>query len=156
MSQHVISFHYKLTGKDGKNLDASEQGHPLIFLSGAGQIIPGLEDVLVAMDLGEQKTVTVPAAQAYGAYNSQLIYKVKTAQLPKPNVQVGDMFEVGSEEQYAPVRVVEVSGEDVTLDGNHPLAGQDLTFFVEMVQKREATPEEITHGHAHGTGGCHH
>ncbi len=156
MSQQVVSFHYKLTNHNGEQLDASQEGHPLIFLSGVGQIIPGLEEILMDMKTGEQKTVTVPAADAYGAYNDKLIYKIKTSQLPTPDVKVGDMFEVGSEDQYAPVRVVKVSGEDVTLDGNHPLAGQNLTFFVHLTAKRAPTQEEITHGHVHGTGGCHH
>ena len=156
MPQQVISFHYKLTDKDGKQLDASQAGHPLVFLCGAGQIIPGLESVLAAMNTGDKKTVTVPAKEAYGEYNSQLIYKVKSSQLPKAGVQIGDMFEVGNGEQYSPVSVVKVEGEDITLDGNHPLAGQDLTFAVEIAEKRPATPEELTHGHVHGAGGCHH
>lgn len=158
MSQtpQVISFNYKLTDSAGQQLDASQPGHPLIFLAGAGQIIPGLEETLVGMETGQQKTVTVPAAEAYGDYNDKLIYKVKASQLPKADVQVGDMFEVGGGDQYSPVKVTQVNGEDITLDGNHPLAGQDLTFFVEIVQKRDATQEEITHGHVHGTGGCQH
>ena len=156
MAQSVISFNYKLTDKSGKELDASQPGHPLVFMSGSGQIIPGLEKILIEMNPTDKKTITVPAQDAYGVYNNQLIYKVKLSQLPKPDVKVGDMFEAGSGEQYFPVSVVDIEGEDVTLDGNHPLAGQDLTFAVEIVEKREATQEEKTHGHVHGAGGCHH
>jgi len=154
--QQVISFNYILTDKSGKQLDASQPGHPLVFLSGAGQIIPGLENILSAMGKGGQKTVTIPAKEAYGEYNEQLIYKVKSSQLPRADVKVGDMFEVGSGEQYFPVSVTAVAGDDITLDGNHPLAGQDLTFAVDIVEKRTATPQELAHGHVHGAGGCHH
>lgn len=154
--QQVISFHYRLTDTQGAQLDASQEGHPLIFLTGAGQIIPGLEEVLVGMEKGAKKTVTVPAKEAYGEFDSKLIYKVKTAQLPKKDVQVGDMFEAGSGEHYTPVRVTVVEGDDVTLDANHPLAGQDLTFAVEIADTRPATPEEVVHGHPHGAGGCQH
>lgn len=155
MSQ-VIGFHYQLTDKTGKQIDASQEGHPLIFLSGAGQIIPGLESVLVEMKVSQKKTVTVPAQDAYGVYNDQLIYKVKKSQLPKPDLAIGDMFEIGGGEEYQPAGVTAIDGEDVTLDGNHPLAGQDLTFAVEITEKRPATAEELTHGHPHGAGGCHH
>ena len=153
---HVISFHYRLTDKSGKQIDASQEGRPLIFLAGSGQIIPGLESVLIAMDVTQKKTVTVPAKDAYGEYNDKLIYKVKRSQLPKLDLAIGDMFEVGGGEEYMPVGVTAIDGDDVTLNGNHPLAGQDLTFAVEIVEKRPATAEEITHGHPHGQGGCHH
>ncbi len=153
---HVISFHYRLTDKSGKQLDVSQDGHPLIFLSGSGQIIPGLESVLVAMEVSQKKTVTVLAKDAYGEYNDQLIFKVKRSQLPKPDLAIGDMFEAGGGDQYMPVGVTAIDGDDVTLNGNHPLAGQDLTFEVSIVSKRPATAEEISHGHPHGTGGCHH
>ncbi len=156
MAQQVISFHYKLTDKGGKLLDASQADRPLIFCSGTGQIIPGLENILTVMAAGEQKTVTVPAKDAYGIHNPALIYKVRRDQLPKPDLKLGDMFEVGQGEQYFPVSVVEIDGEDITLDGNHPLAGQDLTFAVNMVSIRSATTEEISHGHVHGVGGCEH
>ena len=156
MSAQVITFHYRLTDKAGKQIDASEPNRPLVFLSGVGQIIPGLEVILMDMKAGDKKTVTVPAKEAYGEHNPQLIYKVKSAQLPKPDVQIGDMFEVGSNEQFYPVTVMSIAGDDITLDGNHPLAGQDLTFDVDMVSLREATVEEVSHGHVHGAGGHHH
>ncbi len=156
MSQQVISFNYTLTDKSGKQLDVSEPGHPLIFISGSGQIIPGLENVLLGLKAGDTKTIVVPAKDAYGEHNPELIYKVKSSQLPKPDVQVGDMFEVGSAEQYFPVTVAAIEGEDITLDGNHPLSGQELTFAVEIVEKRPATTQELEHGHVHGAGGCNH
>lgn len=156
MSKHVISFHYVLTDKNYQVIDQSQQGHPLIFLSDSGQIIPGLETVLLGLNPGDKHTVTVAAKDAYGVYHEQLVYKVNKAKLPTPDVKVGDMFEAGDGQGMMVVNVVEVNGDEVTLDANHPLAGQDLTFAVEMVEKRLATPEEVAHGHVHGAGGCHH
>ena len=156
MAPQVISFKYTLTDKSGKVLDQSQEGHPLVFISGSGQIIPGLEHTLVAMDSGSRKTITVPAQDAYGLRNSQLVYKVSRKELPLADIKIGDLFEVGQGEHVRPVSIVAIDEDQVTLDGNHPLAGQDLTFAVEIVSKRSATPEEISHGHAHGTGGCHH
>ncbi len=95
----MISFHYTLTDKDGKTIDASQPGHPLIFMTGVGQIIPGLETILLTMDQGAKKTVTIPSKEAYGDYNAQLIYKVEKSKLPHQDIKIGDMFEVGEGEQ---------------------------------------------------------
>ncbi len=156
MIKQVIAFHYILTDKDGKTIDASQKERPLIFMSATGQIIPGLENILIAMKKGDKKTVTIPAKEAYGERDNQLIYKVDRSKLPTPDIKIGDMFEVGEGEQFSPVSIVGITGDEVTLDGNHPLAGQDLTFAVEIVEIRPATPEEVVHGHVHGAGGCHH
>ena len=156
MTPLVITFHYTLTDKNGKVLDQSQKERPLIFMSGSGQIIPGLESVLIAMDAGAKKTITVPAKDGYGEHNSTLIHKVSRKELPSQEIKVGDMFEVGQGEQFFPVAVTAIDGDQVTLDGNHPLADQDLTFAVEITAKRPATADEISHGHAHGAGGCQH
>ena len=156
MSNQVISFDYVLTAKGGKVLDASPKGRPLKFISGLGQIIPGLETVLLEMEPAQKKTVTIGASDAYGVYNDQLIYKVDRAKLPSPEIKVGDMFEVGERGQFSPVTITAINGDEITLDGNHPLAGEDLTFAVEIVDKSEATPEELSHGHLHGGAGCCH
>ena len=156
MSHQVISFDYVLTAKGGQVVDASTKGNPLIFLSGMGQIIPGLETILLAMGPSEKKTVTIAAQEAYGVYDERLIYKVDRSKLPTPEIKIGDMFEVGQDEHFSPVTVRAINGDEITLDGNHPLAGEDLTFAVEIVEKRPATPEELTHGHVHGAGHCHH
>ncbi len=156
MSKEVISFHYTLTDKDQKVIDSSSEGAPLIFMTGSGQIIPGLENILLQMNLNEKKKVTVPAKDAYGAYNQTLVYKVPRSKLPAAQIQVGDVFEAGNGQKSFPVSVISIEKDEVTLDGNHPLAGQDLTFEVEIVEKRTATVEEVAHGHAHGAGSCHH
>lgn len=156
MSNQVVSFDYVLTAKGGKVIDASGKGKPLVFISGLGQIIPGLETILLGMQLLEKKTVTIEAREAYGNYDQSLIYKVDRSKLPSAEIQVGDMFEVGQDGHFSPVTITAIKGNEITLDGNHPLAGEDLTFAVEIVDKRPATAEELSHAHVHGTGGCHH
>ncbi len=168
MSNQVISFDYVLTAKGGQVkrpncsdgepvvIDASVKGKPLVFISGLGQIIPGLETILLEMQPQEKKTVTIEAKDAYGIHDDKLIYKVDRAKLPAPEIKIGDMFEVGQDGHFAPVTITAINGTEITLDGNHPLAGEDLTFAVEIVDKRPATTEEMTHGHVHGAGGCHH
>src|SRR5580698_6591123 len=156
MSNQVISFDYVLTAKGGKVIDASTKGKPLIFISGLGQIIPGLETILLDMEPTQKKTVTIEAKEAYGIHDERLIYKVDRSKLPSADIHVGDMFEVGEGENFAPVSITAINGDEITLDGNHPLAGEDLTFAVEIVEKRPATSEELAHGHVHGAGGCHH
>jgi FKBP-type peptidyl-prolyl cis-trans isomerase SlyD len=156
MAKHVISFQYTLTNKTGEALDASEPGHPLIFMTGSGQIIPGLEEILIEMNKTDKKTVTIPAKDAYGEYDERLIYKVDRAKLPTQDLKVGDMFEAGEGEHFFPVSVRKIEGNEIVLDGNHPLAGQDLTFAVEIADKRLATADEVAHGHVHGAGGCAH
>ena len=156
MSNQVMSFDYVLTAKGGKVIDASTKGKPLIFITGLGQIIPGLENVLLQMEPTQKKTVTIEAKEAYGIHDDRLIYKVDRSKLPNADIKVGDMFEVGEGDNFSPVTITAINGEEVTLDGNHPLAGEDLTFAVEIVEKRPATKEELAHGHVHGAGGCHH
>jgi FKBP-type peptidyl-prolyl cis-trans isomerase SlyD len=152
-SHQVIAFHYKLTDVAGKVLDQSEAGEPLAFMTGTGQIIPGLESVLVTMKTGDKRRVEVEAKDAYGERELGNIMNVKRSQLPEGDVKVGDMFHGPNGEV---VTVTAVSLESVTLDANHPLAGQKLIFDVEIDTIRAATNEEIAHGHAHGADGHHH
>jgi FKBP-type peptidyl-prolyl cis-trans isomerase SlyD len=156
MNSQVISFDYVLTARGGQVVDASAKGKPLIFISGMGQIIPGLEAILLQMKPLEKKTVTIEAKDAYGIYDKTLIYKVDRSKLPASEIKTGDMFEVGQGGEFMPVTITVIDGNEITLDGNHPLAGEDLTFAVEVVQIRPATAEELAHGHVHGAGGCHH
>ena len=156
MNNQVVTFDYVLTAKGGQVIDASAKGKPLIFISGLGQIIPGLETILLEMEPAQKKTVTIEAKEAYGVFDERLIYKVDRSKLPTPEIKVGDMFEVGQEDHFSAVSITAINGDEITLDGNHPLAGEDLTFAVEIVEKRPATAEELAHGHVHGAGGCHH
>ena len=152
----VITFHYTLADKDGKVIDSSQGQNPLIFLEGSGQIIPGLETVVIQMNKGEKKDIKVPYKDAYGPYDQTLVYQIPREKFPNPNIKVGDMFQVGSEDQYRVMTVLEINDKEISLDGNHPLAGQDLNFSIEITDKRDATPEEVSHGHIHGPDGHHH
>lgn len=153
----VVSFHYTLKDTKGNVLESSFGEEPLFFLEGGGQIIPGLESAITGMQKGEKKSVAVKADEAYGEYEKELVVQVPRAQIPKQDVEVGDRFHADSGQGHTQVVVVTaVSDSHVTVDGNHPLAGQDLHFDVEIADVREATKEELEHGHAHGGDGHHH
>ncbi|AHF91785.1 peptidylprolyl isomerase [Opitutaceae bacterium TAV5] len=140
---NVISFHYTLRGPDGRVLDTSIGGQPLSYLEGAGQIIEGLEEALRELACGTRTSVHVPAARAYGERDDAQVQRVPRNQLPvEGEIRVGDQFQTGPEAWDPVVTVQAVEGDDVLLDANHPLAGLDLTFDVEVVSTRPATPGE--------------
>jgi len=153
----VVTFHYTLRDPTGRVLDSSAGGEPITYLEGAGQIIDGLDQRLRAAEAGAKARVQVPAAQAYGERDPAQVQRVKRAVLPvEGEMHVGDTFQAG-DDRYAPtVTVVALEGDEVLLDANHPLAGVDLTFDVEIVSARPANPDELRHGHAHGAGGSGH
>lgn len=155
MSNQVITFHYKLTNVEGDVLDQSLGGEPLVFMSGIGHLIEGLEKELTQMSVGDKKVVNVAAAEAYGEREEQLVQQVERSQLPE-DLEVGMQFSVGEENSPLIVTVIDFNDEEVTLDGNHPLAGEALTFDVELIAKRDATADEVAHGHVHGEGGHMH
>ncbi|NUM88543.1 MAG: peptidylprolyl isomerase [Bdellovibrionales bacterium] len=153
----VISIHYTLTNDSGEELDSSRGGTPLTYLEGVGNIIPGLEEEVAKLQKGDAKTVKVKAADAYGEKRSDLVMEVPRSQFPPDvEIKVGDRFQT-QHGPHAPIfQVRKVTETHVMIDGNHPLAGVDLTFAVEVTEIRPATDEEITHGHAHGPDGHHH
>lgn len=155
MKQRVLSFNYTLKDKNGQVLDASNQG-PLSFLEGSGQIIPALEAQLSGMLIGQKKNVKLAAKDAYGEQDPKMKMDVPKEELSHLQIELGSFLQLELQDQTKVVRVAEITEKHVTLDGNHPLAGQDLEFDIEMVDSRDATPEEIAHGHAHGPGGHHH
>ncbi len=157
LNPRVVSFHYTLKNKAGEQLESSFGSEPLMFLEGSGQIIPGLEQAIKDLKAGDKKVITVPAADAYGEIEADMIVEVPKEKLPKPDVAVGDRFHADAGDGHAQVvQVTKVSDTHVTIDGNHPLAGEELTFEVEIDSTREATKEELQHGHAHGPGGHNH
>ena len=156
MQPNVVSFHYTLKDAKGQTLESSFGEEPLSYLEGVGQIIQGLEDALKGLKAGDKKSVHVPAAQAYGEFSQDLIVEVPKENIPKKDVEVGDRFHADSGGGSQVVTVTKVTDSHVTVDGNHPLAGQDLNFDVEINEVREATADEVQHGHAHGPGGHHH
>ena len=147
----VVSMHYKLTDDSGNLLDSSEGAEPLTYLQGAGNIIPGLERALVGKVEGDSLQVRVEAAEGYGEIVSDMIQTVdKSAFEGVEAIEVGMSFEAqGSDGSVQHIVVKQVEGDEVTVDGNHPLAGVTLTFDIEIVSVREAKAEEIDHGHAH-------
>lgn len=156
MSQNVISFHYTLKDKEGNLIDTSDGQPPLAFLVGSGHIIPGLENELVNMNVGDKKDIEVKSADGYGEVREDLIVDVQRSQFGDQEIEIGMQFQI-NEEPNAPIFAIqEIDGDKITLNGNHPLAGTDLFFNVEITEKRAATEEEIAHGHAHGPGGHHH
>ncbi len=139
----LLTFHYTLRDASGRVLDTSRGAAPMPFVEGTGQIIEGLEAPLVQMAAGEHRTVVVPPEQGYGLREADLVQKVPKARLPVDDVKVGDQFQTGPDRQAPVVTVVSIEGEEVLLDANHPLAGQELHFEVELVSARPATPAEL-------------
>lgn len=159
VTQRVIAFHYTLRNPAGEVLDSSSGSEPLRFLEGAGQIIPGLEEQLVLLQVGDKRTVQVAAARAYGEVDPSLMLEVPKERLGADReLSVGDQFATrGPDGEPGGVfTVVKLEGESVTLDGNHPLAGVDLSFEIEIMSMRDATAAELSHGHAHDGAGHHH
>ena len=149
----VVTIHYTLRDEADKVIDSSSGGEPLAYLHGHGNIIPGLERELAGKSVGERLTVRVPAAEGYGEYDRALVQKVPRRALKGiASLKVGMRLQAG----HQPVTVTHIAGDMVTLDGNHPLAGQNLNFEVEITAVRPATEEELAHGHVHGAGGHHH
>ncbi|MDC7235890.1 MAG: peptidylprolyl isomerase [Spirochaetales bacterium] len=154
----VVSIDYILRNKKGDVIDASGNGEPLVYLHGTGALIPGLENELAGKKAGDKLTVTVEPKDGYGEHMPQLIQK-----LPRENFQGVETLEVGMEFEATGanghimvVRIDEIEGDEVTINGNHPLAGMTLEFEVGIADVREATAEEIEHGHVHGEQGHHH
>jgi FKBP-type peptidyl-prolyl cis-trans isomerase SlyD len=139
----LLTFHYTLRDAGGRVLDTSRGGEPMPFIEGSGQIIDGLEEPLRQMAAGEKRTVVVPPERGYGLREAELVQKVPKANLPVGGVKVGDQFQTGPDRQAPVVTVVAIEGDEVMLDANHPLAGQELHFEVELVAVRAATPAEL-------------
>ena len=147
----VVSIDYILHDAGGKLLDSSDEGDPLVYLHGNENIIPGLERQLEGKTTGEKLTCVVPAADGYGERNEELVLKVNKSEFgPDADVTPGMQFEARGEDGAQIVTVVKIEGDEVTIDANHPLAGEALHFQVSVVDVREATPEELEHGHVHG------
>ena len=148
----VVKFHYTLKDKEtGEILDSSQQyGEPLSILIGANNIIPGLERQMEGMEVGEKKTIEVKAEEAYGAKDENLVQKVPREYFQGIELQKGMPLQAQTPEgQIINLIVVDFNDKEVIVDMNHPLAGKDLVFDVEIVDVRDATLEELSHGHAH-------
>lgn len=151
----VVSMNYTLKDDAGQVLDASN-GEPLSYLQGHGNIIPGLERELAGLKPGDSKHVTVQPEEAYGQYNPELKFELPMEQFGGDKPEPGAMVQLQSPAGALMATIEKVDASMVTLDANHPLAGQQLHFDVEITEVRDATPEEIQHGHPHGPNGHHH
>lgn len=147
----VVSMHYTLTDDNGNVLDSSEGSDPLSYLHGVGNIIPGLEKALIGKMADDALQVTVAPAEGYGEKIPELMQKVdKAAFQGVENLEPGMAFEAqGENGEVQRVVIAGIDGDEVTVDGNHPLAGVTLIFDVKIVSVRDATEEEISHGHVH-------
>ncbi len=153
----VVYIDYTLTNDAGEVLDTSEGREPLAYLHGAQNIIPGLERELEGHGKGDSLNVTVEPADGYGEYSEQLTQVVPRSMFEGVDeIEVGMQFQAETPGGVQVIRIAAVDGENITIDGNHPLAGQRLNFAVTVTDVRDATAEELQHGHVHGPGGHHH
>ncbi|MEY4210562.1 MAG: hypothetical protein RLZ92_942 [Pseudomonadota bacterium] len=151
----AVSFHYTLTNNSGEQLDSSIGSEPLLYLHGAGNIIPGLEAALVGKKAGDKLNVSIEPEHAYGLIDENMVQVVSKKMFEGMDVEIGMQFHADVSYGSGVITITAIDGDDVTIDGNHPLAGEHLNFDVEVVDVRPATADEIAHGHIHGTG-CHH
>lgn len=152
----VVTMHYTVSTGDSVEIDSSRNGNPLVFLYGRGFLVAGLEEALLGKQVGDTFDITVAPEKAYGERYDNLVQAVPKSMFEGMDVEVGLSFRATTDEGEQSVMIIDVTDEEVIVDGNHPLAGVELTFDVEILGLRDATEEEIAHGHVHGEGGCEH
>lgn len=156
-ADRVVLIHYTLKGDDGVVLDRSAGGEPLAYIQGHGNLVPGLEKALEGKEGGKSLTVNVSPADGYGTRDEALVQRVPKRSLQgSGEIKKGMQFQGQTADGMRLFTVIAVVGDMVTLDGNHPLADQTLHFDIQIVSVREATDDELAHGHVHGAGGHHH
>lgn len=153
----VALLEYTLTNDSGEIVDTSEGDEPLAYIQGIGNLVPGLEEELEGKSQGDELKVTVPPEKGYGVRDESLVQEVdKSVFQGVDELRVGMQFQAQGDDGVQVIWVTEVNNDEVTIDGNHPLAGETLTFELKVVDVRDATDEELDHGHVHGPGGHHH
>jgi FKBP-type peptidyl-prolyl cis-trans isomerase SlyD len=156
-NDHVVSIDYTLKNDAGEVMDTSEQNGPLAYLHGHQNIIPGLEKALDDKSVGDSFTVSIEPADAYGERDERMIQTVPRSMFQGVDeIEPGMRFQAQTEGGVTVVTIKEVNGDEITLDGNHELAGETLHFDVEVKDVRPASEEELEHGHVHGPGGHEH
>lgn len=152
----VVSFHYTLSNAEGEQLESSRESEPMHYLHGAGNIIPGLEKAMEGREAGDRFEVSVPPEEAYGEWSEGRIQRISAKHVKQAGkVRPGQVLRLNTEQGPVHVTVIKVGRFNIDVDANHPLAGQQLDFDIEITGVRDATPEEIDHGHVHGPGGAH-
>jgi FKBP-type peptidyl-prolyl cis-trans isomerase SlyD len=153
----AVLIHYKVSNEGGEVLDSSDGDEPLAYIQGQGEIVPGLEQALLGKSAGDRVQITVEPKLGYGEYDEDKVQTVpRNAFEEEADIQPGMRFQAEGEDGDVLVTVTDVNAEEVTIDANHPLAGQTLNFDVQVVSVRACTPEELEHGHIHGPNGHHH
>lgn len=153
----VVTFHYTLLSADNEQLETSRDGQPSVYLHGANNIMPGLEKSMEGKTAGDVFSVSLDAADAYGERDPQRQQRIPVKHLIyKGRLRPGMVVQVSTEQGQRPATVIKVGKFSADLDTNHPLAGQNLVFDIEVVDVREASPEEVAHRHVHGPGGHQH
>jgi FKBP-type peptidyl-prolyl cis-trans isomerase SlyD len=152
----VVTMHYAVKDSEDNLIDSSYDGEPIVFLQGSKYLIEGLENALNEHEKGDTFEVSVDSDNAYGPRHDGLVQKVGKEMFQDFEVEIGMQLRAGTDNGDQTVIVVDKDDDSVTVDGNHPLAGIDLKFDVEIIEVRTATADEISHGHVHGAGGCGH
>jgi FKBP-type peptidyl-prolyl cis-trans isomerase SlyD len=154
----VVSINFTLKDNDGNIIQATTKEEPFSFLSGNEQILPKLEENIGGMLIGSKKTVVLDPENAYGNFSESAVRTVNKSEFPEgTELKVGMGYYADTPDgKQLPFTIKNIEGENITLDFNHPLAGKTLTFEVELLNLRDATQEELSHGHVHGAGGHHH
>jgi FKBP-type peptidyl-prolyl cis-trans isomerase SlyD len=155
-NQTVVTIDYTLTDDQGDVLDSSRGQEPLIYIHGSGNIIPGLESALAGKSTGDSLKVTIAPVDGYGEHDADLVQAVPRSRFPGETIELGMRFHAQGSDGTQVVTVVAVDETNVTVDANHPLAGMTLAFDVQVLDVRDATAEELEHGHVHGKGGHQH
>jgi FKBP-type peptidyl-prolyl cis-trans isomerase SlyD len=156
-AQKVVSLNFTVKDIEGQIVDSSEGGEPLVYLHGQNNIIPGLEAALVGKAPGDEFAVTVEPTEGYGEYNAEILQVVpREAFQGVENIETGMVFTAQTESGPVQLVVAKVEDDNITVDPNHPLAGKTLNFSGSVIEVREATEEELAHGHVHGAGGHQH
>ena len=146
----VVSIDYRLVDDEGELIDSSEGGEPLVYLHGNGNIIAGLERQLEGKNSGESLSCVISAVDGYGERDDSLVFTVGKDEFEGTEIAVGMQFEAHGEDGAQIVTVVGIDGDEVKVDANHPLAGENLHFAIKIVEVRDASAEELSHGHVHG------
>lgn len=157
-AEKVVTFHYRLSKEDGEVLESSFDETPLLYLQGAGQIVPGLEKAMEGKKKGDKFQAQVSPEEGYGVRSELAPMPVERSAFPEDaELEVGmDFMAEMPDGNFMPLWISEVQGDTVMVDSNHPLAGETLIFDIEVIDIRDATQEELDHGHAHGVGGVEH
>jgi FKBP-type peptidyl-prolyl cis-trans isomerase SlyD len=157
-NDRAVLIHSKVSNSGGEVVDSSEGEEPLAYIHGQGDIVPGLEEALLGKAAGDRVQITVSPAQGYGEWEEDKVQTVPRAAFEEEGeIQPGMRFQAqGDDGDDVIVTVTRVTNDEVTIDANHPLAGQTLSFDVQVVSVRDCTEEELAHGHIHGPGDNHH